>query len=123
MLHSKNYTTKLDSHPFWCRMVGGCQLHAQTAPESCCRGAYLRKTIFQVSKLKSGNWSRRGTEEERLGQSPAPGGQNSVTAVVKEKIQKSFFEEMVVGTGWDSTKNYSKTIPEHVGSGFEWSGP
>ena len=29
---------------------------------------------------------------------------------------------MVVGTGWDSTKNYPKTIPEHVGSGFEWSG-
>ena len=37
-------------------------------------------------------------------------------------MPKSFFEEMVVGTAWDSTKNYPKTIPEHVGSGFEWSG-
>ena len=29
---------------------------------------------------------------------------------------------MVVGTGWDSTKNYPNIIPEHVGSGVEWSG-
>ena len=42
---------------------------------------------------------------------------------LRDKFQKPFFEEMVEGTGWDSTKNYPKTIPEHVGSGFEWSGP
>ena len=35
--------------------------------------------------------ARLGTEEECLGQSPAPGDQNSVTAVVKEKFKNYKF--------------------------------
>ena len=53
---------------------------------------FFGKRFFHASNLKFGSWPRLGTEEERLGavgQSPAPGEQNSVTAVVKEKIKNS----------------------------------
>ena len=52
MLLSKKYTTKLDSHPFWCQTVGGHQLHAHAAPESCCRGAYLRKRGASLERAR-----------------------------------------------------------------------
>ena len=65
------------------------------------------------SKIQALFWLRT-----QLPQSPA----RTSCRISVSRHEKWFCEEMVEGTGWNSTKNYPKTIPEHVGSGFEWSG-